>query len=511
MSNLEVYPQAKTADICILLEGTYPFLPGGVSNWVYELIRAFPEYTFAAIFLGTRAEDYKGLVYPLPSNVVHFQPYYLFEATPITAHKNKHIDKKSMQCVRSMHDKFHNIMTPEEEPITEIYQLLLEPHCPVDENFFLRSRASWELLLEKYRQHHADESFFDYFWGVRNLHRPFWKLASIVEELPTCKLLHSASTGYAGFLGALLQKKYQLPYVLTEHGIYTKERWIDLMRNYFFEEAVKEGRSFDMQQGLLAIWMRFFSILGKLSYDAANPVISLFEGYRQRQIQDGAREDRTKIISYGIDFNRYAFLNKPGPSKTNPVIACIGRVVPIKDIKTFIRACAVVIQEKPETEAWIIGSMKEDQEYVTTCQSLIKILGLEDKIKLLGSQDVMEIYPKIDLLLLSSISEGSPFVMLESMAVGIPVIATDVGGCSELIYGKSEADQALGLAGRLVNMADPRSLAEATLELLNNKEAWCAAQKAGLARVRAYYGMQRLIQEYGDIYKDAIDHGGYRI
>lgn len=193
------------------------------------------------------------------------------------------------------------------------------------------------------------------------------------------------------------------------------------------------------------------------------------------------------------------------------MIACVGRVVPVKDIKTFIRACAIVIQEKPQVEAWIIGSLKEDPEYVTTCKSLIKILGLEDKIKFLGSQDMVEIYPKIDLLLLSSISEGSPFVMLESMAVGIPSIATDVGGCRELIYGKSEEDKALGLAGRLVSMVDPRGLAEATLELLNSEAQWRAAQKAGLARVRAYYGMQRLIQEYGDIYRDAIEHGRYRI
>mgnify|MGYP002133833255 CR=1 FL=1 len=316
MENVSVkqsYPQATTADICILLEGTYPFVAGGVSNWVYEFIRAFPEYRFAAIFLGTRAEDYKGLVYGLPENVVHFQPYFLFEEKPITEHKDKRIPKKSLQCVHSMHDKFLHIMTPQAEPIEEIYDLLLDPHSPVDETFFLRSRESWTLLLEKYQKNHSEESFFDYFWGVRNLHRPFWDLARIVEEIPTCKLLHSASTGYAGFLGALLQKKYQLPYVLTEHGIYTKERWIDLMRNYFFDETIKKGRNIDMQQGLASVWMRFFSILGKLSYDASNPIISLFEGYRQRQIQDGACESRTKIISYGIDFNRYRFSNKAPP------------------------------------------------------------------------------------------------------------------------------------------------------------------------------------------------------
>jgi hypothetical protein len=57
MSSLHL-PKSTEADICLILEGTYPFLKGGVANWVYELIRVFPQYRFAAIFLGTREEDY---------------------------------------------------------------------------------------------------------------------------------------------------------------------------------------------------------------------------------------------------------------------------------------------------------------------------------------------------------------------------------------------------------------------------------------------------------------------
>ncbi len=275
------------------------------------------------------------------------------------------------------------------------------------------------------------------------------------------------------------------------------------MRNYFFEYIMKEHHSFK-EQGLFAIWLNFFSILANVTYAGANPIISLFEEYRQRQIADGADPSRTKLISYGVDFAHYKFLNKPSPNQIHPVLACIGRVVPIKDVKTFIRACALIIQKIPGAEGWIVGPTNDDEDYVDSCQSLIAMLGLENKIRFLGMQHVMDIFPKIDLLLLSSISEGSPFVILESFAVGIPVVATNVGGCHELIYGKDAEDQASGSAGRLVHMADPNGLANAALELLTSQSAWVQAQQIGLARIRKYYSMEQLVKNYRSIYEEAM-------
>jgi glycosyltransferase involved in cell wall biosynthesis len=105
---------------------------------------------------------------------------------------------------------------------------------------------------------------------------------------------------------------------------------------------------------------------------------------------------------------------------------------------------------------------------------------------------------------MSSISEGSPFTILESFAVGIPVVATNVGGCRELIIGKTSEDQSKGMAGRIVNIADADAMANAALELLNNESAWVKAQQIGLERVRKYYSMEQLIANYSMIYKDAI-------
>ncbi len=501
--------KSNDVDICLILEGTYPFVQGGVSNWVHELIRVFPQYRFAAIFLGTRAEDYHQPCYALPKNLVHLEAHFLFEKPLKAQHNNNDMDEDTVQKIEALHEQFTPFLSNNDETMPELFELL-DDRSKLNECLFLRSKAAWQLITKRYSERYPDQSFFDFFWGVRNLHRPFWALEKIVKQAPKFKVLHSASTGYAGFLGALLQKKYATPYILTEHGIYTKERWIELMRHYFFEQNNKGRSTLENHDALLTIWIRFFSILAKVAYCAANPIISLTQEYQHRQINDGARADKTKVISYGIDFDSYPFLNKK-PQQDKPIIACIGRVVPIKDIKTFIRACALIIQKIPTAEAWIVGATQEDPEYVSTCENLIKILGLDHKIKLLGVQNVMDIYSKIDLLILTSISEGSPFVMLECLAVGIPIVATNVGGCGELIHGKTADDQALGSAGYLVNIADPSAIAEAATHLLSNDTAWFKAQQAGLSRVTTYYSMKKLIDNYGLIYEEAISHGRNRI
>jgi len=71
------FPTADKADICLLLEGTFPFVSGGVSSWVNQMIRGFPEYTFACCFIGSRPEDYGSMKYELPPNVVHLETHYL--------------------------------------------------------------------------------------------------------------------------------------------------------------------------------------------------------------------------------------------------------------------------------------------------------------------------------------------------------------------------------------------------------------------------------------------------
>jgi glycosyltransferase involved in cell wall biosynthesis len=188
-------------------------------------------------------------------------------------------------------------------------------------------------------------------------------------------------------------------------------------------------------------------------------------------------------------------------------LCLIGRVVPIKDIKTFIRAMLTVVREEPQAEAWIAGPEDEDEEYAKECRSLVESLGLEEKVKFLGFQKIDELLPRCGVLILSSISEALPLVVLEGFAAGVPSVTTDVGSCRQLIYGLPGEDAALGAAGRVVQIADPRALAQAALDLLDEKN-WHAAQAAGIARVERFYTQDMMVGAYRSLYARLIASPG---
>jgi len=183
------------------------------------------------------------------------------------------------------------------------------------------------------------------------------------------------------------------------------------------------------------------------------------------------------------------------------VITLIGRVVSIKDIKTFLRAMRITINTLPKAEAWIVGPMDEDEEYATECKNMAESLGIQDNIKFLGFQNIKEILPKSGLLTLTSISEGMPLVILEGFAAGVPCVATDVGSCYDLIKGGlSEEDRALGSAGEITGIANPSALASEYIRYLSDDVLWKKAQATGLKRVDRYYRQEIFLNTYKALY-----------
>ena len=112
--------------------------------------------------------------------------------------------------------------------------------------------------------------------------------------------------------------------------------------------------------------------------------------------------------------------------------------------------------------------------------------------------------PKIGLIILSSISEALPLVILEGYAAGVPAISTDVGSCRQLIEGLEPEDKALGHSGAVVNIADPQALADAALTLLSDSSAWHAASQAGITRVERYYTDDLMFGHYRRVYEKAL-------
>ncbi|ADJ65712.1 DUF3492 domain-containing protein [Herbaspirillum seropedicae] len=507
--------RADSCDVMLLLEGTFPYVSGGVSSWVNQIIRGFPHLRFGLCFIGSRRQDYGAPKYALPDNVVHLETHYIHENLSATQVVRSRGDAQAF----AMMDQLHGMLraydrsdsTSHSALAAQLAELIpmMADGGKLDQDAFLFSKQSWDYLTAQYRTFCTDPSFVDYFWTVRIMHQPVWTLARVARQLIPARCYHTVSTGYAGFLGSLMKMQTGRPLILSEHGIYTKERKIDL----FQSEWIRDNRNvFEKDASQIPyfreMWIRFFEALGRMCYQASNQIVALYETNRLRQVIDGAPPERTRNIPNGIDLPRLSALRAQRSEKIPPVLCLLGRVVPIKDVKTFIRAMRTVVNQYPEAEAWIAGPEDEDPSYAAECHAIAEGLGLLDKVKFLGYQKIDELMPKIGLVVLSSISEALPLVLLEGFAAGVPGVATDVGSCRQLIYGLSEEDQALGAAGDVVGIAEPQALAQAALKLLTDPQRWYAAQAAGIARVERYYTQEMMFGAYRELYDNALAEQG---
>jgi len=498
----EYIRKSKAVDIMIFGEGTYPYVRGGVSSWIHQLLVGLPELTFGIIFLGSRPEEYGDILYELPKNLLHLEVHYMFD-------DEKHVPSKregseeAMKTVRELYAFFKD----ERESIPEQMHDISFYMEQMPYKDFLYSHNAWKFIEERYKENCSDISFVDYFWTVRNIHKPIWKLAEIVTNMPKVKLLHSPSTGYAGFLASLASYDKKLPFILTEHGIYTRERKIDMLTADWIDfkkpTLLKQPEETNYIQYM---WVKFFERIGEFTYDKADSILSLYSGARDIQVQFGALKEKTKIIPNAVDVDALNTLLEKRPEGVPQVITLIGRVVSIKDIKTFIRAMRITINEIPDAEAWIVGPMDEDEEYALECQNMAKSLDISDNVKFLGFQNIKEILPLSGLQTLTSISEGMPLVILEGFAAGVPCVATDVGSCYDLIKGGlNEEDISLGSAGEIVAIANPTALATEYIRYLKDEKLWKKAQDVALKRVGTFYRQETFLQAYKDIYIEAMD------
>jgi glycosyltransferase involved in cell wall biosynthesis len=151
-----------------------------------------------------------------------------------------------------------------------------------------------------------------------------------------------------------------------------------------------------------------------------------------------------------------------------------------------------------------VGPEGEDPDYVAECKSLVHSLDVGGNVSFTGFMNPVDLFPRIDLLVLASISEGLPLVALEGFAAGVPLVATDVGACRQLVEGVGEADRVLGVAGAIVPINNPQALADACSGLLEDRNTWCRAQQSATSRVEKLYLQEQMFARYRTLYQEAL-------
>jgi glycosyltransferase involved in cell wall biosynthesis len=201
-------------------------------------------------------------------------------------------------------------------------------------------------------------------------------------------------------------------------------------------------------------------------------------------------DERTEVIANGIDMPQ-----ELPPWSSGPVVGVVARLVPSKGVDVFLRAVQLLRPEIPELKAVIIGHGPAENELKYMAQSL----GLKNTVKFLGHcQDVPSLLKGISVFVLPTRSEGLGISILEAMAMGVPVVATAVGGVPELVRHRQ--------TGILVRVDEFGAIARAVKQILNNREETEAMRRAAFEHVRAKHSAAQMVERTLDVYRQVV-HG----
>jgi glycosyltransferase involved in cell wall biosynthesis len=212
--------------------------------------------------------------------------------------------------------------------------------------------------------------------------------------------------------------------------------------------------------------------------------------------------NRVSSIPLGLDLGRFRgcdplagqFRAEIGVGRDAPLVGLIARLVPIKGVEVFLSAAALVLQRLPGARFAVVGdgALRRDLE------AEARRLGIAEAVRFTGYRaDADRIYASLDLLALSSFNEGLPVTIIEAMAAGCYVVATRVGGVTDLVTG-----EAVGLT---VPQGDPGALSEAMVQALSERRRPSAADRDA-ACVR--YGIDRLTGDLDGLYRTLLGRNG---
>lgn len=474
--------------ICLVLEGCYPYVHGGVSTWMHQYIQKMEEHEFVLWVIGADSSKKGQFVYELPSNVVQVHEVFLNDALKVREQKGRMLHRYTERETAALSALIDG-GSPDWELLFELYQK--ERLNPLS---YLKSAWFLETLTEVCREEYPYLAFADAFHTIRSMLLPVLYLLG--TEVPEADAYHAISTGYGGLLAALGSWLYKRPLLLTEHGIYTREREEEIIRAKWVLPAFKKH------------WIRFFYMLSAVIYQRAFRITSLFSRARSAQIEMGCDPERCRVIGNGIFFERMSAI--PLKDEDGWVdIGAIVRLAPIKDVKTMIYAFYELCARQDKVRLHIMGGT-DDEEYGEECYELVEQLEMNDRILFTGRVDIVKYMEKLDFTILTSISEGQPLSVLESLAACRPCVTTDVGCCKELLL--EDPENELGQAGYCVPPMYREGLADAMEKLCVSRERRIRMGKAGQERVKRYYRHEQMMENYRMLYREVEElYGRNRI
>lgn len=454
--------------VLLTTEGSYPYFVGGVSTWCDYLLKGLPDYQFEVMaLLGPRPAP--ALAMALPNNVKALKALHIWRPRK---------GKPASAAVRGRFlQALERLLAFAYEDPAEFSQGLLEL-VQLGDTYDL-----WPLFEQNAAVHLLRRSLAvvvaDLPVVAEAVMAAHWLRAIVVPVAftpPPTDLVHSVVNGLAAIPAWAASKQHGTPLLITEHGLYLRERYLGL-------SAEATPHSLKRFQAL------FYRTLARTLYAQASKVSAVL-GFRPFWQQDlGVTAQQMRVVYNGV--SPEAFPPTAYKITPNPTLVWVGRIDPLKDLATLIRAFAELKKQVPEATLRLFGPVpKGNEAYKASLNALIADLKVEG-IRFEGPiSPSAQAYQNADLFVLSSVSEGFPYVLVEAMFSGVPVVATRVGGVPEVLDG--------GRVGRLVPPQNPTALANGMLEVLQDP-----LHRKNMALLARNHALQNLtLSQMQEAYRD---------
>ena len=458
--------------IAMMTEGTYPHGFGGVSVWCDQLIRGMPGYDFQLVaIVATGAEQ---AVWTLPANVTSMVRVTLWGPAPRGAIRGG----LPVRLLRGLVDTLLDSSPMAQPNFADVLRDLFEYAQRGDLGADLISDKAIKVLSGAWRDRWQGSP-----QSAPSLHDAVTAMQLLAHCLrPLSYPSAQADVGHAvtnglGVLPALAAKwQYGMPMLVTEHGVYLREQYLRNSKSPY-------------RWPVKSFHLAFMRRLCMLGYSEAETITPGNVYNRRWEERLGAEPGRIRTVYNGVDpANFPAIVGEPA----DPTISWVGRIDPIKDLETLLRAFCVVRREMPGAKLRLFGAPPHGRDsYLQRCRALAAELGVAESATFEGRiDDIRDAYGAGSIVALSSVSEGFPYSLIEAMTCGRTCVATDVGGVAE----------AVGETGLVVPPRDPERMAQACLTLLRNNDLRHRLGAAARARALENFTLDAAISTFDEIY-----------
>ena len=242
--------------------------------------------------------------------------------------------------------------------------------------------------------------------------------------------------------------------------------------------------------------------LSRLKYRyGVDRFVTVSDTVRQVMIDDGINPRRIRVVYSGVDVSRFGSTQDVSRLRAEmslqpgqPVIGNIGRLEKLKGQAVLIEAMPAVLKEFPDATLLLVGGGEAKEELLAKCREL----GIASSVVFTGFRDdIPELLRLLDVFVMPSLSEGLGTSVLDAMAAGVPVIASDVGGIPESVQNE--------VTGLLVAPGEPARLSVAVVRLLNNKTEACKYTVAARKTVEEKFGVDAMVEGNIRVYHEVLD------